>query len=276
MAGPGDRHLLLRVAFRGTGLHGYQVQGDEPTVARALEEALRSVLDHPVALRASSRTDAGVHAAAIAVAVTTHRPIPLRGLVLGANSKLPANVRVVRAEERAKPVDPRACSKEKTYRYLVWNHPASNPFLSDLSWHVPARLDLIRLRPALEDLLGEHDFSAFRARGCQAAHPRRTITAASFERCPERPSLLRFEVRGKAFLRHQVRIIVGTLAEIARGLLPPERVAEVLESGDRTRAGKTAPAHGLFLVRVALDLEEPLDSWPGEHPDPSDWLGELA
>ncbi len=234
------------------------------------------MLDHPVSLRSSSRTDAGVHAADLPVALSTHRAIPLRGLVLGANARLPSNVRVVRADEHPSPVDPRACSKEKTYRYLVWNHPASNPFLSELSWHVHARLDLERLRPALADLLGEHDFSAFRARGCQAAHPRRSISQATFERHPRRQALLRFEVRGNAFLRHQVRIIAGTLVEIARGLLPPERVAEILESGERARAGQTAPAQGLFLVRVALDLPEPLEAWPAEHPNPSAWLGELG
>ena len=276
MAAAGERHLLLRVAFRGTGLHGYQVQGDEPTVERALEKALGSVLDHPVRLRSSSRTDAGVHAADLPVAFSTPRSISPRGLLLGANTRLPDNVRVVRAEEHPAPVDPRDCPKEKTYRYLFWNHAAANPFLADLSWHVSARLDLERLRPALEDLLGEHDFSAFRARGCQAAHARRTISSATFDRDPHRPALVRLEIRGTAFLRHQIRILAGTLVEIARGRLPPDRVAELLRSGDRSRAGRTAPARGLFLVRVELDLPEPIVSWPEDRPDPSTWLGELG
>ena len=220
-------------------------------------------------MRASSRTDAGVHALDLPVGIQTDRDIPLRGLVLGMNAHLPDAIRIISAEDIKNDSSPRHMSKGKVYRYLIQNQDVSSPLLKDKSWLVQSKLDLARLEPALTALIGLHDFECFRARYCQAKHAIRELSHARVRRHPTHTNLIQFEFAGNAFVRHQIRIMVGTLVEMARGRSNPEDMPALIETRDRNQAGQTAPAQGLYLVRVRLDGIETLERWPEKRRDPA-------
>jgi len=264
-----QRNILLRVAFQGTGFRGYQNQSEGPTIAGALEKAGSGVLNHEVTMRASSRTDAGVHALDLPVGLQTNKDIPLRGLVLGMNANLPDSIRVVSAEDVQSEFNPRHISKGKVYRYLVQNKFVTSPLLSDKAWLVQSKLDLANLKPALSALQGKHDFECFRARYCQAKHAVRTISSAHVRHHPNYPDLLQFDFAGDAFVRHQIRIMVGTLVDMARGYMNANDMADLIRGRDRSNAGQTAPAQGLYLVRVRLEGITTTDRWPEERQDPT-------
>ena len=271
-----QRNILLRVAYQGTGYLGYQTQSEGQTIAGSLEKAGATVLNHPVTMRASSRTDAGVHALDLPVGIQTHKDIPLRGLVLGMNANLPDTIRVISAEDIREEFNPRHISKGKVYRYLVHNGSIMSPLLSDKTWLVQSKLDLKSLRPALQALMGEHDFESFRARYCQAKHAVRKISHVSVTSHPHHPKLIQFDFAGNAFVRHQIRIMVGTLIDMARGNLNPEKMNELIEKKDRNQAGQTAPAQGLYLARVRLEGIETMDRWPEKRIDPAELFPLIA
>jgi tRNA pseudouridine38-40 synthase len=150
---------------------------------------------------------------------------------------------------------PRFWSTGKHYRYLVLARPDRSPRWATRAWHRPARLDLAALAAAAPALVGEHDFAAFRAAGCTARTTVRRVDSVVLGPAglPDEPDVLAVDVRGNAFLRNMVRILVGTLVDVAEGRTPPGQVAEILASRDRSRAGQTAPAHGLELVQVFYD-----------------------
>ncbi|MBR57232.1 MAG: tRNA pseudouridine(38-40) synthase TruA [Myxococcales bacterium] len=264
-----SRPILLRICYRGHGYHGFQVQEGMHTIAGVLEDALAKVLTHRVTVRTSSRTDAGVHALDLPVYLETPRDIDLRGLVLGTNTHLPSDIRVLSACELAEPMEPRRQSRGKIYRYLVWNHALSNPMLVNGCWQVRGSLDLPALQPALTALIGEHDFSAFRAQGCQAKSPVRRITMAKASRHEHSSELVCFEFAGDAFVRYQVRIMVGTLVGMANGQLDPASMPALLAPGRRADAGQTAPPDGLYLVRARMALPNPVDRWPETRENPA-------
>ena len=271
-----QRNILLRIAYQGTGYLGYQSQTEGATIEEVLKKASTQVLDHDLKLRASSRTDAGVHALDLPVGLQTNKTVPLRGLVLGINAHLPDSIRVVSASDIRAPFNPRDISKGKVYRYLVQNRNVASPLLSDKAWLVQSKLDLPSIQPALDSILGEHDFETFRARYCQAKHAIRKISHASVRQHPNHPRMIQFDFAGNAFVRHQIRIMVGTLIEMARGHLNPLDMDSILAARERTAAGQTAPPHGLYLVRVRLEGVETLDRWPLERQDPCELFPLLA
>lgn len=251
------RHIRLVVEYDGTGLCGWQRQANGPTVQGHLEAALARLLAHEVTVVGASRTDAGVHARGQVASFRTERAIPLHGIRRGLNSLLPPAIAIVEASEAADDFHPRFSATGKHYRYLVFTRGDRSPRWRDRAWHVPGTLDLAAMRQAAAALVGEHDFAAFRAAGCTARRTVRRIEdiaiAGGAARDPEEPWLICVDVRGNAFLRNMVRIVVGTLVEVGTGRRPIEQVAEILASRDRTRAGITAPAHGLELVSVRYD-----------------------
>jgi tRNA pseudouridine38-40 synthase len=252
------RHIRLVVEYDGTGLCGWQRQANGPTVQGHLEAALGRLLSHEVAVAGASRTDAGVHARGQVASFRTERPIALHGIRRGLNSMLPDAIAIASASEVPDGFHPRFSATGKHYRYLLHTRPERAPRWRSRAWHHPGPLDRAAMRDAAAALIGEHDFAAFRAAGCTAKHTVRRIDQIEIAEPPgefagDEPVVLAVDVRGNAFLRNMVRILVGTLVEVGEGRRTPGQVAEILASRDRTRAGITAPAHGLELVAVRYD-----------------------
>lgn len=242
------RNLKLTLEYDGTGLSGWQRQENGPTVQAHLEEALASLVGRATRVTGASRTDAGVHALGQVASFHTDSEIPTLGIRRGLNSKLPPAIAVVDAVEVPAEFDARRSSRGKHYRYRVLARPDRSPIRRLTCWHQPRPLDLAAMREAAPALVGEHDFSAFRASGCTALTAIRRVTEIEISQ-PE-PGLVIFDVRGNAFLRNMVRIMAGTLVEVGVGRLQASQLPEILASRDRTRAGQTAPACGLTLVEV--------------------------
>jgi tRNA pseudouridine38-40 synthase len=255
------RQIRLVVEYDGTSLCGWQRQANGPTVQGHLEEALAKLLSHEAPVVGASRTDAGVHARGQVASFRTARPIPLHGIRRGLNSLLPREIAVRDAAEVPDDFHPRFSATGKHYRYTILARPDRSPRWRDRAWHRPEPLSIEAMAAAAALLLGEHDFAAFRAAGCTAATTTRRIDAIDLSiltilSTPD-PELLVIDVRGNAFLRNMVRILVGTLTEVGTGRRSPGQVAEILASRDRTRAGITAPAHGLELMEVQYDGSRP-------------------
>jgi tRNA pseudouridine38-40 synthase len=243
------RVIKLVVEYDGTGLCGWQRQDNGPTVQQHLEEALARMVGEPVAVTGASRTDAGVHALGQVAHFQTAATIPLDGFRMGMNSYLPESIAVVSAEEVAADFHARFSARGKRYRYALYTRSSRSPLRRAVAWHRPGMvLDLAAMRSAAAHMLGERDWSAFRAAGCTAKTSRRRVD--SVEVSEPGPHRVEIEVRGNAFLRNMVRIMAGTLVQVGEGRLEPGQVAEIVASRDRTRAGQTAPAHGLTLVEV--------------------------
>lgn len=216
-----------------------------------LEEALARLLTHEVRIVGASRTDAGVHARGQVAAFSTERSISVHGIRRGLNTMLPDSISIREVDEVAADFHPRHSATGKHYRYSIYRGRERSPRWRERTWHHPEALDLARMYEASRALLGEHDFAAFRAAGCSAPTTVRRLEAIELTEGPE--DLLHLDVRGNAFLRNMVRILVGTLTEVGRGYKEPGQVAEILAGKDRTRAGITAPAHGLELVEVLYE-----------------------
>jgi tRNA pseudouridine38-40 synthase len=241
------RHIRLVVEYDGTGLHGWQRQANGATVQQHLEEALAQLLSHPTPVGGASRTDAGVHARGQVASFRTERTIPLHGIRRGLNTMLPPQIAIRDAAEVPENFHPRFSALGKHYRYTLLARADRSPRWRDRAWHHSDPLDLDLMREAATHLTGEHDFAAFRASGCSAKTTLRRVDQIAITR---EADLVRIDVRGNAFLRNMVRIIVGTLSEVGTGYRPAGQVAEILALRDRTKSGITAPAHGLELIAI--------------------------
>ncbi len=237
------RNIRLVVEYDGTGLSGWQRQDNAPSVQQHLEEALAQIVQHDVSVVGASRTDAGVSARGQVACFQTERAVPVHGIRRGGNSLLPSCIAIRQADEVPEDFHPRFSATGKLYRYTILARPERSP-LQPRVWHYNQPLDLDAMRAGAAALLGEHDFSAFRAAGCTAKTTLRRVDAVTIT---QRGELVELEVRGNAFLRQMVRIIVGTLVD------KPGQVREILESKDRVGAGQTAPPEGLELVEVFYD-----------------------
>lgn len=265
---------LLRLAYDGTEFHGFARQLDASdstrsvrTVQGELEAALAKLYKQEIRTRGASRTDAGVHARGQVVGFDPPFEIPPRGLLLGLASGLPRDLVASAAWVVDETLDPRFVNEGKHYRYRIRLSSLRDPLTERFEWHLPRRVDVEAMREAAARLIGEHDFAAFRATDCQAkttvrrvrSIELRTITIAELDPLAGDPgridpadalAVIEIDVRGDAFLKNMVRIITGTLVAVGRGQFGPERIDEVLQTGDRTRAGSTAPAQGLTLMEV--------------------------
>jgi tRNA pseudouridine38-40 synthase len=249
------RRLKLLLEYSGTHYHGWQLQPHAVTIQGTLETCLARLTNGPVRLHAAGRTDAGVHALGQVVHFDTASKIALPALIRGANSLLPSDIVVRQAEEVSGDFHARYSARRKTYVYIVRNHSTSSALGAPYAWHVPQALALASMRAAARVLLGRHDFSAFRAASCTARDPWRCLFCLRIFRHAER---LIFVLNADGFLQHMARTIVGTLVAIGRGRLPADAMAPILQSRQRSYAGSTAPAHGLFLVRVVYAPDEPM------------------
>jgi tRNA pseudouridine38-40 synthase len=248
--------VCVTVAYDGSDFAGYQVQPGKRTVQSVLEAAAEVMTGHPVRVRGAGRTDAGVHALGQVVAFDSARDIPARGFLLGLNTNLPPDVRIQDAMRVAAGYDPRHDSLAKTYRYLVQLGERQNPLLRLRAWHLgkQATLDFAAMRAAAEQLVGTHDFRAFRSADDPRENNVRTMYSIQLlEQYTGDPTLFAIEVRGTAFMKNMVRIMAGTLIDIGRGRRRLQDVPRMLGvEADRDLTGYTAPAHGLTMVSVEL------------------------
>ncbi|MBI5577086.1 MAG: tRNA pseudouridine(38-40) synthase TruA [Deltaproteobacteria bacterium] len=242
------RRVKLTLAYDGTAYRGFQVQPNGPTIQSAAEDALSRLLQEPVKLRAAGRTDAGVHAREQTVDFGDSGKRSVETIMRGGNALLPPDIRILAASEVPESFNARRDAKEKEYRYFLHLHPVASPFFSRYSWHLEKPLDLASMREALSHATGEHDFSAFRGQGCTAKTTVRTIYRSELRE--EIPALFSVSIAGSGFLRHMVRNLVGTVVDAGKGKIPPERLRDLLTLKDRSEAGPTAPATGLFLWSV--------------------------
>jgi len=241
--------LRLTIEYDGTAYQGWQLQPGGPTVQAALERALATALREPVRVRSAGRTDAGVHACGQVAAARVHAAPPdLARLQKSLNALLPDDVAVREVALVDDRFDPRRDARSRVYEYRIWNAAAPSPFWRRWAWHVPAGLDAAAMASAAACLVGEHDFATFRGAG--GAPVRSTVRRVLESSVTASGALLVYRVEATAYLRQMVRSIVGTLVEIGRGGRPAAAMAEILTACDRTRAGATAPPHGLVLVAV--------------------------
>jgi tRNA pseudouridine38-40 synthase len=239
--------FALGVEYDGAGFHGWQIQDDVRTVQASVEAALAKVADHPVSVQCAGRTDAGVHATAQVVHFDTSADRKPRSWVLGGNVNLPEDVSIAWSAPVPDGFHARYSAVARSYRYVILNRTARAALLRRRAAWVHRPLDAARMHRAAQALVGEHDFSSYRALGCQAKSPVRTLTRLAVTRSGERVMI---DVTANAFLHHMVRNIAGVLIAIGEGDRPEGWARAVLERRDRTRGGVTAPAEGLYLVRV--------------------------
>ena len=245
------RTIKLIVEYDGTELSGWQRQKNGPSVQQHLEEAVASMVRHPVTVLGASRTDARVHARGQVAHFQTERTISAYGFRRGLNGLLPPCIAVREASEAPADFHARFSARGKHYRYTLLVRRERAPLWHNRAWHRPRpahTLDLGAMRTGAAHLLGEHDFAAFRATGCSARTTTREITGIEISHAEA--DIVYIDVRGNAFLRNMVRIMAGTLVELGEGRLDPQTIPAILSSRDRARAGETAPAHGLTLVEV--------------------------
>jgi tRNA pseudouridine38-40 synthase len=251
----GMQRVALSVEYQGTAFHGFQVQPNGvSTVQAALEKALSKVANEPVTLVCAGRTDAGVHATGQIVHFDTLSVRPEKAWLLGTRPHLPDSVSIVWAKNVAPQFHARFSAQARTYRYLLSDRKLSSGLLHhQITWSSrPLNVELMRKGGSY--LVGEHDFTSFRATQCQAKSPVRNIHYLHLIR---RGDLIVLEVQANAFLHHMVRNIVGVLLAVGAGDLAPEKVAAILAARDRAAGGVTAKPHGLYLV--AVDYPESFD-----------------
>lgn len=240
-------NLKLTLEYEGTAYHGWQIQPELPTIQGILQETAKRISGEEVRITGAGRTDAGVHALGQVANFRTGKALAPDRWQRAFNGLLPPDIVVRHIEVAPDDFDARRSAKQKTYQYAILNAP--HPPALDRHWllHVPEPLEIALMAEAATALVGERDFSAFRAADGDSANSIRRVSEARFD--PE-GNRIHFVITGDGFLKHMIRIVVGTLLDVGRGRVTPERFREILQSKDRQRAGRTASAHGLCLIRV--------------------------
>jgi tRNA pseudouridine38-40 synthase len=239
--------IAVGLEYQGTRYAGWQSQQAAETVQVLAEAALGKVAAEAVSLVCAGRTDAGVHARGQVAHFDTGASRSMRAWMLGANSELPRDISIAWVRPVPAHFHARYSAEARTYRYLIFNRASRSGLLSSRATWIHRPLDVERMAQAAAALEGEHDFSAFRAAGCQARSPIRRMERLAVTR---QGDWLAIEVTGNAFLHHMVRNIAGLLIRIGKGDAPPSWAAEVLAARDRRSSAPTAPAHGLYLWHV--------------------------
>jgi tRNA pseudouridine38-40 synthase len=241
--------LKLLVEYDGTAYLGWQMQPDGPTVQSVLEQALATALREAVRVRVAGRTDTGVHALGQVVSVPVTRvPENLDRLTKSLNALTPDDVAIRSLTVVDDAFDPRRHAKSRRYEYRILASRTPSAFWHRYAWFHPVPLDADAMAAAAAALVGEHDFEGFRAADAEPVLS--TVRRVFTSEVVRDGELLVYRIEATAFLKHMVRNIVGSLAEIGRGDRPPGALTEIVASRDRRRAGPTAPAHGLTLIAV--------------------------
>ncbi len=245
--------LLLTLRYDGTAYHGWQVQQNAVTVQQVLQDAVERITGVRSGVTGCSRTDAGVHARMFCCAVDSETPLRGDKLCAALNAVLPRDVAVYDVKDVPDAFHPRYDARGKRYEYVIYNGRHRDPFIDGYAWHIRYPLDEQRLDTAAKDLIGTHDFAAFCASGSSVEDTVRTVSHAAVRREGDR---VVFSVEADGFLYNMVRIMVGTLTDMAAGKLAYDAIPSILASADRACAGVTAPPQGLFLDTVFYTLDE--------------------
>ncbi len=242
------RNIKLVIEYDGSNYLGWQVQAKGLTVQGTIEEKLALLTGEKVALIGSGRTDAGAHAMGQVANFKTKSPMETGTFQRALNSLLPPDIAVKEVEEVGEDFSARKSAKSKVYLYRILNREIRSVFHREYAWHIPQRLNLDEMEKATRSLVGVHDFSSFRSVGTPTPTAIRTVFRAEWKE--NREDFLRFEIEATGFLKQMVRALVGTLVEVGKEKITVEEFRKVLESKDRSKAGPTAPARGLFLKEV--------------------------
>jgi len=261
-----SRNLKITLAYDGSDFHGWQIQPGLPTVQGTLADCIKRLTGEDALPQGSGRTDAGVHALGQVASVTLESTIPEQNLIIALNDILPPSIRVNAIESVYKNFHARHSASAKTYRYRVYRGAICPPFLARYVYHDPYPMNEDGLFRASEHIVGTHDFTSF-----AASDPERNARIAQSQQRPEETfeeqvisnirtihssmwiktdDELTYTVRGDGFLHHMVRNLVGTFLQVGRGALPIDDMPKILAARDRSAAGPTAPACGLYLVSV--------------------------
>lgn len=240
-------NILLTVSYDGTKYYGWQRQNNFVTVQQKLEESLSLLLKKDICVRGASRTDTGVHALGQAVLFKADTTIPINNIPFAVNSFLPDDIVVTYAEEVSDDFHPQYSVTKKTYQYKILNDKFKNPMLINYTDFVSKELNIQKMKEACFYFMGTHDFKAFCASGSTSKTTVRTIYELSVKKID---NLIYITVTGNGFLYNMVRIIVGTLISVGLGKIEPRQISDIINSKDRSKAGKTVLPNGLTLMKI--------------------------
>lgn len=241
------KRVKLTVAYDGTNYCGWQVQPNGITVQEVLNQCLSEFTGENIETIGASRTDAGVHALGNVAVFDTEMRMPGDKFSFALNQRLPEDIRIQKSEEVDADFHPRYVKSQKTYEYRILNCRFPIPTERFYSHFTYIPLDVDKMKEAASYLIGEHDFKSFCGTGAQVKTTVRTVKEIQIEKSGDRITI---RITGEGFLYNMVRIIAGTLMDIGGGLYPPEKMREILEAKDRKKAGPTAPARGLTLMKI--------------------------
>lgn len=241
------KRMFLTIGYKGTNYSGFQKQNNANTIQEELETAIEKVCGHKTTVFASGRTDAGVHALKQCVHFDTESKIQESNLINALNTFLPSDIRVLDAKQVASDFHARFNVKKKTYMYIYSLNKVTNPVVYDLVSPIKYQIDMELVNKSIELLKGKHNFRAFCSSGTSVTNFEKTIYDITVEKQSE---YLIFKVTGDGFLYNMVRIIMGTIVDIARGKIGLESILKMFETGDRSLGGSTASQCGLYLYNV--------------------------
>lgn len=241
------RNIKLIIEYDGKGFNGWQKQPNKLNIQGEIEKAIGEITGEEIELIASGRTDSGVHSLGQTANFKTNSSIDIEKFPIAINSKLKQSIVIKSAEEVEERFHSRYSVKSKKYRYTINNSKYGSAIYRDFEYHFPIKLNVEDMKKAAKEFEGEHDFKAFKASGTSSKSSVRTIYKAEVFEDNDR---IYIELTGSGFLYNMVRIISGTLLDVGIGKIKPEEIANIIESKERARAGKTLPARGLCLVEV--------------------------
>ena len=244
------RNIRLTIEYDGKDFNGWQKQPTKLNIQGEIERAISTLTgESDINLIASGRTDAGVHALGqVANFKTENDTIPIEKFAVALNTKLKRSVRIKKAEEVDERFHSRYTCKKKTYRFVINNNECESAIYRNFEYHMPVKLNIDAMKEAIKYFEGEHDFKAFKASGTSSKSSVRTIYLAEVKEAEE--SRIHIELTGNGFLYNMVRIIAGTLVDVGMGKIMPNDIPKIIEEGDRSKAGRTLPPSGLFLMKV--------------------------
>lgn len=247
------RNIKLTIEYDGKEFNGWQKQPNKLNVQGEIERAVEILTgEENIELIASGRTDAGVHAIGqVANFKTNNMSIPIEKFAVALNTKLKKSIRIKMAEEVNERFHSRYTCKRKTYRYVINNNECESALYRNFEYHMPIKLNVENMQKAIKYFEGEHDFKAFKTSGTSSKSSIRKIYSAQVNKTED--GRINIEITGNGFLYNMVRIIAGTLVDVGLGKTKPEEIQNIIKDKDRSKAGKTLLAKGLFLVKVEYE-----------------------
>ena len=244
------RNIKLTIEYDGKDFNGWQKQPNKLNIQGEIERSIKDITGEDVDLIASGRTDAGVHALGQVANFKTDSNIPVEKIPIALNTKLKRSIRILAAEEVDERFHSRYNCKKKTYKYVINNSANGTAIYRNLEYNFSQELNVDKMNEAVKYFIGEHDFKGFKASGTSSKSSVRTIYDATVYKNGDRVNI---ELTGNGFLYNMVRIISGTLIDVGIGKILPEEVPDIINSKERTKAGKTLPPNGLYLIKVEYE-----------------------